>query len=218
MSPESDYQRRARLEREARKKAQAKQRARETQALDRAETIAREKTAPEQHQHLAEARRRIEEREGRIGRELGRALEDRIKNGPNQLGKGSVQRLVGLGSRVFGDGRTAIDLAQSMISYGRQLDEVWKAFGSYTPPQPVKETRAQERERAQREREQRDREAREQNIEQVRYLMGVTYGDASPFGKLTPEQVREYEAQTRSRVRDSREFGSRERGRGGRGD
>ncbi|GAA1590730.1 hypothetical protein [Kribbella karoonensis] len=218
MSPESDYQRKARLERAARKKAHEKQRARERQALDRAESIARDRTDPEQHQHLAEARRRIEEREGRIGRELHRALEDRIKNGPNQLGKGSVQRLVGLGNRMFGDGRTAVDLAQSMISYGKQLEETWKAFGSYTPPQPVKENRAQELERAQREREQRDREARERNIAQIQHLMSVTYGDASTFGKLTPEQVREHEERTRSRVRDSRELGGRERGRGGRGD
>jgi hypothetical protein len=59
MSPENDYQRKARLEREARQKAQAKQREREKRALDRAESIARERSSPEQYQHLAEAARRI---------------------------------------------------------------------------------------------------------------------------------------------------------------
>jgi hypothetical protein len=218
MSPENDYQRKARLEREARQKAQAKQREREKRALDRAESIARERSSPEQYQHLAEAARRVAAREGRIGSELGRALENRIKNGPNKMDKGSIGRLVGLGNRMFGDGRNGIDLAQQLIAYGNELEKTWKAFGSYTPPQPVKETRAQEMERTQREREQHAREAQAQNIEQVRYLMGVTYGDSSSLGKLTPEVRRDVEERNRSRIRESRDVGARERGRGGRGD
>ncbi|MGW7681272.1 hypothetical protein ACWGID_11060 [Kribbella sp. NPDC054772] len=217
MSPENEYQRKARLDREARKKQLAKLRERERKALDRAESIARERTGPEQHQHLAEARRRIEEREGRIGQELKRSLEDRIQNGPNQAGKGSVQRLVTLGNRVFGDGRTAIDLAQTLISYGKQLEQTWKAFGSYTPPQPVRETRAEERERLAREIAERDRERAERNIEQVQRILEA-HGPFSPGARLTPDQVREQEARSRSRSRDSREVGPRERGRGGRGD
>lgn len=194
------------------------QRARERQALDRAESIARERTDPEQHQHLAEARRRIEEREGRVGRELGRALENHLKNGPHKAGAGSVGRLINTANTLFRDRQNGIDLAQRLIAYGRELEATWKGFGgSYTDPDP---TPVRQREppddwmqRAQREMAERQQAMAERDRQFIREQL-----------RLSAEVHRTREAREpateRSRESRAREIGprERERGRGGRGD